>query len=115
MVTTMPSLFKNRVTPAGARKFTGFIASVSGVVMSTSQLEGLLQADDRLAGDLVEWGVDDPEISDRMASAFAEYVLGRAWPRYGGNAELDAFLADLQAAAAAKGYHVNPGPTYIPR
>lgn len=102
----MADLNEMGLTDEVAQACIELIQDVSGVVLTKAQLGAVFDDDEDLVDEIVEWGADDTEASGRLASAFAEHLIGRSWPLYGEKADLDAFLGDLRAAALAKGYKV---------
>ena len=102
----MADLNELGITTEMADECVEYIKTISGVVLSHDQLFALLEDEDDLVDEVIEWGVDDTETSGRLAAALSEHLLDRSWPLYGDNADVDAFIADLRAAATAKGIKV---------
>lgn len=80
------------------------IECISGIRLTPEQLDGML--DKTLTAEISEWGVEDTEVGGRIASAVSVHLLGQPWPLHGDNANIDAYLSELQAAARKRGYEI---------
>jgi hypothetical protein len=103
----------NHDSASGATSaFVEFFASVTGVSLTADAVAAYIKDDPNRWAWLAAWNEDAHEVTDRVASDFAEYICGRPWPLHGDNSDLDAYLAVLRAAAITKGYHVTSWHTY---
>lgn len=58
----------------------------------------LVAAPPGLRSDATEWGWDDTEVRSTLASHASQILLGRPWPTFGEEVEIDAFITSLMAA-----------------
>jgi hypothetical protein len=83
------------------------LAEATGVVLTTRQLQELLQDHGNLVSQLHEWGIEDTDLSAEVANLLASQLLGELWPTYGEpGRDVDEFTERLHSAAIAKGYAV---------
>ncbi|WP_321935401.1 hypothetical protein [Paraburkholderia sp. J8-2] len=80
------------------------VEDISGVRLTHKQLLDVLNAD--LIAEISEWGLEDSEVSGRVATAFSEHILERPWPQGMDQVDSDSFLADLRAGARKQGFYL---------
>lgn len=85
------------------------IAEYTEVMMTTDQVAGLLQIDDRVVYDIAKWGADDTEVRSKIASMVSDHFIGKRWPTYGTKVDVGAFVAEIREAAVLRGYSVSDG------
>lgn len=98
-----------------AKQADNFIESfehVSGVRLTHDALASFVNENPDQSPPLAWWHPDEPELGDQIASRVAAYVCGEPWPTYGDNADLDAYLVILRAAAVTRGYRVTSWRRY---
>ena len=80
----------------------------AGVKLTDAQFAEFLQQNERIAKELMLWGVHDTEFRGQMLDTFAEHLgLKKSFPTYGdGEAYHAQFMFDLAKLAAAKGYEL---------
>lgn len=80
------------------------IECISGIHLTRDQLQVVL--DRRLMAEISEWGVDDTEVGGRIANAVSLHLLDQPWPLNGDDANINAFVSELRAAAGKRGYQL---------
>lgn len=81
------------------------LADCCGVV--PHDVAGIMGLCDRqILGDVIAWGANDSQARDLLCDAVARLLAGRAWPTFGDNVDIDVFQAQIDDAAAARGWHV---------
>jgi hypothetical protein len=80
------------------------IEGISGIRLTRDQLHAFLDA--RLIAEISEWGVEDTEVGGRIANAVSLHLLGRPWPLYGNDVNIDSYVSELHAAARNRGFEL---------
>ena len=80
---------------------------VTGLRLTSAQVQMLLEDEDELIEQLEEWGADDGELMEQVANLLSQELLEEDWPTFGqkfAGYDVDDFHVRFLAAARTRGY-----------
>ncbi|GGP20582.1 hypothetical protein [Silvimonas iriomotensis] len=92
---------ETQLSEGEAQAAINHIASVAGIQLTFAQLTDLLADWTHVRENIIDWGMDDPAAVEDLNNTLSSELLDEPWQE--GDAD---FLAQLQAAAAKRGYVV---------
>jgi hypothetical protein len=88
------------------KEVQSFILECSGIDLGTKGTKTLLSIYPRAKIKVAKYDVSDTDVRDDISFAVAHFFLGCAWPTYGDNVDIDAFVDLLKRQAVKVGFEV---------